>query len=153
MTSDEGPRDITVYYRDGRVDRLTNLSPELARELEPMNEESPLITCVESVPSVGEAESTPAEGVPDRDELKTAEDLLRRCKAVILARRQDDADGQADWESGDAWNDLVRLVALALRRTSASKVLECAVGAASARDPIKVLATRLWKILKAHGRE
>lgn len=53
--TDEGPRDITVYYRDGRVDRLTNLPPELARELETMNEETPLITCVESEPSVGGA--------------------------------------------------------------------------------------------------
>ena len=40
MTSDEGPRDITVYYRDGRVDRLTNLSPELARELELIDRKS-----------------------------------------------------------------------------------------------------------------
>jgi hypothetical protein len=60
MTSGEGSRDITVYYRDGRVDRLTNLPPELARELETMNEETPLITCVESEPSVGGAESAPS---------------------------------------------------------------------------------------------
>lgn len=59
---DEGPRDITVYYRDGRVDRLANLPPELARELELMNEDTPLITCVTSEPSAGagEAESAPA---------------------------------------------------------------------------------------------
>lgn len=148
--TDEGPRDITVYYRDGRVDRLTNLSPELARELELMNEESPLITCVESVPSAGSAgaASAPANGDPDRDELETAEALLRRCRAVILARGREGADAQADWESGETWSDLVRLVALALRRASASKVLECAVGAASAPDPRRMLATRLWKILK-----
>jgi hypothetical protein len=59
---DEGPRDITVYYRDGRVDQLTNLPPELARELELMNEETPLIDCVTSEPSAGPdaAESAPA---------------------------------------------------------------------------------------------
>jgi hypothetical protein len=59
---DEGPRDITVYYRDGRIDSLTNLPPEVARELELMNEETPAITCVTSVPSVGAdgAESAPA---------------------------------------------------------------------------------------------
>lgn len=48
---DDGPRDITVYYRSGAVDRLQNLPPELARELALMNEETPEITCVTSEPS------------------------------------------------------------------------------------------------------
>jgi hypothetical protein len=60
---DEGQRDITVYYWDGRIDSLTNLPPEVARELELMNEETPTITCVTSAPSAGSdgAESAPAE--------------------------------------------------------------------------------------------
>lgn len=48
---DDGPRDITVYYRSGAVDTLRNLPAELALELELMDEETPEITCVTSEPS------------------------------------------------------------------------------------------------------
>lgn len=75
----------------------------------------------------------------------------RRPRETLLGHWTTGPDGLAVWEAGEGWDELVLLIARCLRRTAESAVIKHAVDAISpsSREPVKVLAKRLWKIARS----